>query len=323
MHRPGPVALLSLPWLMRVLVAISILAFLALLWAFVAIFRHIGRTRRRRRRALESSRNDLAPTPDRAIIAPPPPPVGVPEITFTDPEAPLPEVSFTDPRAPIHEPASPAFQPYVRPVETRQPASSATPIVIHNHKTEVALADEFVDTLPPPPPPSTAAIPPATRESTFSPIPAWPHFGFTPSRQAQPLRVPITAPAEPEQALAAEQAIEDHQISGRSPISPPEPIPYAGPSLTDSSASVNPARLPMLIHPPPPAVKPVYPSAYPAPPPEPVLEAEQPPRPPLPMRSGQHPTARADWAYFNKDMGDLSDPSPAGSRTKIRAAKSE
>jgi hypothetical protein len=54
---------------MRVLVAISILAFLALLWASIAIFQHIRRAQRRRRRSLESSDTNLSPTP------PLPPPV--------------------------------------------------------------------------------------------------------------------------------------------------------------------------------------------------------------------------------------------------------
>jgi len=33
------------------------------------------------------------------------------------------------------------------------------------------------------------------------------------------------------------------------------------------------------------------------------------------------PSRRTDWAYFNKDMGDLSDPAPAGSRPKIPAIR--
>jgi hypothetical protein len=76
----------------------------------------------------------------------------------------------------------------------------------------------------------------------------------------------------------------------------------------------------MLIHPPAPAIKPIYPSPYPA-----QQEAEEPPPsvPPVSPRPAHLPISRADWAYFNKDMGDLSDPAPAGSRSRIRIKNSE
>jgi hypothetical protein len=295
---------------MRVLVAISILAFLALLWACVAIFQHIRRTQRRRRRALEASRNDLTPTVPAALITPTPAAPVIPEITFHDPEAPLPEIAFTDSQAPIREPSPQAFQPYLRRSEFHRPAASPVPLVAHTLQPEIVPAEEFVDTLPPPPNPE----PP--RDAAFSPVPAWPHFGFTPARPAQPFRAPIIPTAEPELTLAAEQAMEDHQVSGRMPDPPAEPIPYAAPA--ESSASVTPARLPLVIHPPAPAVKPIYPSAHPT-----LAESTPPPPPPLPPRSGKHPVVRADWAYFNKDMGDLSDPAPAGSRTRVRINNSE
>jgi len=306
MHRPSPLALLSFMRLMRVLVAISILAFAALLWASIAIFRHIQRTRRRRRRALEAARNSLIPVVPVAIVAPPPPPPIVPEITFTDPEAPPPEITYTDPEPPVRELTPPAVQPYLRQAEARQ--VEVRPTDPRTQPEPAATAEEFLDTLPPP-------SSPALRESSFSPIPAWPHFGFTPSRPAQPLRSTITTPAEPEQALAAEQALEDQQISGRIPTPPPEPIPYAAPPLTESSSSVTPAaRGPIQIQPPAPAVKPLYPSAHPT-----LAESTPLPPPPLSPRSADQPLRRADWAYFNKDMGDLSDPAPAGSRSRIPA----
>lgn len=314
MHRSSPLALLSFMRLMRVLVAISILAFAALLWASIAIFRHIQRTRRRRRRALEAARNNLYlyPAVPVAIVVPPPPPPVVPEITFTDPEAPLPEITYTDPEPPVRELTPPAVQPYLRQAEPRQ--VEVRPTDSRPQPEPEATAEEFLDTLPPP-------TPPAPRDSSFSPIPAWPHFGFTPSRPAQPLRSPITIPAEPELALAAVQALEDQQVSGRMPTSPPEPIPYAAP--VESSASATPARLPMLIHPPPPAVKPVYPSPYPlqqgSQQPQAAEEPLPSPQPPVPLRPAHQPISRADWAYFNKDMGDLSDPAPAGSRSRIPA----
>ena len=269
MHSLGPLALLSLPRRMRVLVAISILAFLALLWASVAIFRHIRRAQRRRRRSLESSANSLSPTPpDRFVIAPPPSATVAPEITFTDPEAPVPEVAFTDTEAPIPEP-SPAYQPVLRLPERQnqsaQPILYATPAP---EPTTLATTEGFLDTLPPPPDPA------------LSPRPAWPHFGFTPAR----------------------------------PVASKEPIPYAAPPSGESSAAV--VRAPIEIQPPAPAVKPLYPSAHPT-----IAEAPPPPPPPVPQRSEPQPMRRVDWAYFNKDMGDLSDPAPAGSRPKIPAIR--
>jgi len=284
MHRLGAFALLSLPRRMRVLVAISILAFLALLWASIAIFRHIRRAHRRRRRFLESSQGNLNPVaPDRIVIAPPVAALqDVPEITFTDPEAPIPEVTFTDPEARLPEPASaaqPAFQPFLRQAEAHPLATQPpTRLDLTPEPESKATQNEFQDTLPPPPP--------EPRNTSQSPLPPWPHFGFTPSRST-------------------------------SSTDSTEPLPYAAPPVTESSAAVTPDRTPLEIQPPAPAVKPLYPPLNQQQP-----EAAPPPRP-MPQRAGQLPLRRIDLAYFNKDMGDLSDPVPAHSRPKTRSTSSK
>jgi hypothetical protein len=300
---------------MRVLVAISILAFAALLWASIAIYRHIRRTQRRRRRALEASLNNFVLPQPIAAIAPPVARPVVPEITFSDPEAPLPEVAFTDPRAPIRPPAAPAFQPYVRQAEPRPQSAPVLITLVDANPHQVSSADEFVDTLPPPPSTPTATTqpvhaaavpappaPPIPRDPSLSPIPAWPHFGFTPAPRPQPAVKPL-----PE---------DDFHEPARSPMPSPEPIPYAAPPLSESSATVAAARGPIQIQPPAPAIRPLYPSSHPT-------LAESTPPPPPPPRQGQQPMRRADWSYFNKDMGDLSDPPPAGSRPRIRIPNSE
>lgn len=301
---------------MRVLAAISILAFVALLWASIAAYRHIRRTQRRRRRSLEASLSHYVPPPPIAVITPPVAPPVVPEITFSDPEAPLPEVAFTDPKAPIRIPTPEVFQPYVRPVELRPQPAPFLITRVDTNSQHLASSDEFVDTLPPPPStPVTAPttvlshalsptpLPtPAPRDPTLSPLPAWPHFGFTPAPRIQPSVSPLSD--------------DDVHEAVRAPMPVPEPIPYAAPPLTESSSTVASARGPIQIQPPAPAIKPIYPS------PLPTL-AEAAPPPPLAPRHPQHPMRRADWAYFNKDMGDLSDPPPAGSRPRIRIPKSE
>jgi hypothetical protein len=282
--------LLSLPEGMRVLVAISILAFLALLWASIAIFRHIRRAHRRRRRFLESAGASLnAAPPERFVIAPAPTAPFSPEITFTDPEAPLPEVAFTDPEAPILEPMPPpAYQPYLR----QAPALQVDAQQVDAQQTEVRTPPlQPVQPIPYAAPASEPEIPTSTNafldsqppDPALSPLPAWPHFGFTPAR----------------------------------PIASKEPIPYAAPPPSDSSASMAAARPSIEFQPPAPAVKPLYPSSRP-----PVMET-----PPLASpfafhRSGQQPMPRSDRNYYNEDMGDLSDPAPAGSRPKVRIANS-
>jgi len=281
---------------MRVLLAISILAFLALLWASIAIFRHIRRAQRRRRRALEASASNLNPAPpDRLVIAPRPSAPIVPEITFTDPEAPLPEVTFTDPEAPIPAPTRPLYQPYsTSPPEVHQPVP-APPVSVVAYTPQPAPAATpiaIADTVPPPPA--------APRDPVRSPVTPWPHFGFTPSR---PVPQPDIVPPEE----------DDFRQWTPTPFPPPEPIPYAAPA--ESSASIAAVRAPIEIQPPSPAVRPIYPSAHPT-----VAEATPPAPPPIsttPQRPGGPAMRRADWAYFNKDMGDLSDPPPAGSRTRI------
>ncbi len=101
----APPALLFLPRLMRILLSISILAFVALLWATVSIAHHISSDRRRRR----SLRTRQASEPLALISS------AVAELRITEVFSPAPILS-TD----LQRPA-PASQP------ARQPATPAFP----------------------------------------------------------------------------------------------------------------------------------------------------------------------------------------------------
>jgi hypothetical protein len=278
---------------MRILLAISFVALIALLWAMVAIMQHVRRARRRRKRFLESvpaaSEHGLG-------LANMVPATKVPEMNFKDLAAPEPEF------LPTFEPAiAMAQSDFVDSVQ----AEAAEPEIS-------AAAEEQLE---------AAAAPPAI---------------FVPADE--PLTGPATADAEPEITAATEDFIEaeaaaepatseteivpehheedphqDEMDEVDATCAPSQTfvtnyIPYAAPAPAVATASITPSE-----------------DHYPAPP-------DHEPATPRVVRShsAKHPLAslvpqlnRPDWAYFNKDMGDLSDPEPRSVRPKMRPTNSD
>jgi hypothetical protein len=227
---------------MHILLAISVLAFAALLWATIAIANHIRRARRRRRRFMESTAQLAAQSPASPL-----------NLSQVIPKRSVPELSFTD----LAAPPPPIPEPEV---------------------TAAALADELpTDTEAATSEPELTV---AAEEQLETEVHPNPHFEPEP-------KAPIEAfVPEPEITLAAEEQLEDE-------ATPPEPE-----HVSMRASEFEPLQ-------PPPLTKPIR---------------TGPPKHPL--ASLIPPIERPDWAFFNKDMGDLSDPEPrSSSRPKIRIAK--
>lgn len=225
---------------MTILFAISVAAFVAIMWASISIARHVRRTRRRRVETPTGVVPTFSPEAARAAealaagawgrtsrpdwkAAPPPP---LPEEAHPEPE-PLP--------TPIRD-----FVPTMAPLKRPEPQPIAPP--------EPPPAREPIAAAPAPP-----AIP------APAPIPSVPEIRF-----------PLTS-----QRIASSAAIAvAREAALASAAAEPTPEPAPEPRSPQSSAS-QPATNFQLRRPPAPA-----------------------------------PDSRSDWAYFNKDMGDLRDPEP-------------
>jgi len=281
---------------MRILFVISILAFIALLWATVAIVQHVRRQRRRQRRFLESNgtlavQSTAAPLGITGL----PSKTSIPLLTFTDPAAPPPPL----PPPPVPGPVAEVQQ------EPEASVADELPVETEGATSEpevIQLADES---------PTTAASP----EPEIAPV-----------AEVQPAVEP-----EPESEITL--AIEEHleAESYTAPETIPEVQPHHEPDFTPEPEITAAAEEQLESEP---ASEPDTLSVEPEPAPEPEATQSTIPEPPplvRPIRSGppKHPLAqlvqplpRPDWAYFNKDMGDLSDPEPrSNGRPKLRTLK--
>ena len=155
------------------------------------------------------------------------------------------------------------------------------------------------------PPPAPAAFPFAQpREYAASSITAAPEPEVTLAAEEnleepqpapyipEPLSRPISSAPEPEITVAAEDNLEQTE---------PEPIAQPAPEPVYDEA----AKFPGFSYTKPRSLRPATPQKH-------------------PLASLVPPLERPDWAYFNKDMGDLSDPEPRhSSRPKIRVPHSD
>jgi len=278
---------------MRILFAISILAFIALLWASIAIVQHVRRQRRRRRRFLDST----ATLVSQSSTAP----LGIAHLS---PAQSIPELSFTDLAAPPPPPPPP-------PQETEAALADELPTETEAATSEPEATPALEVDVAPEPIAEAGTVSAAEVQPTVEPEPE-------PQRELEPevslaTEEHLEAEAAPE--LETQPEIEQHY----EPDFTPEPEIT---EIAEEQLETEAAPEPNIIASEPEA----------APEQEPV-QAAIPEPPPLvrPIRTGppKHPLAqlvqplhRPDWAYFNKDMGDLSDPEPrTDSRPKIRAFK--
>jgi hypothetical protein len=273
---------------MRILLAISFVALIALLWAMVAIMQHVRRARRRRRRFLESVPPPAGHGLGLANIIPV---TKVPEMNFKDLAAPEP------PPVPMDEPAiAPAHETYsteAAAIEVAEPEISAQ-------------AEEQLEAVSDPPRISAPAKEPLTEPATAE---AEPEItvdaeDFVEAEAAAEV-VPEPHAEEPQQA-EADASSEAPQIYATNYI------PYAAPAPAAASAANDASIATVEEH------GPAAPGHVPATPR--VVRSH----------SAKHPLAslvpqlnRPDWAYFNKDMGDLSDPEPRSVRPKMRPTNSD
>jgi len=175
------------------------------------------------------------------------------------------------------------------------------------------------------------AMPPLRSLADVAPLPA---------RFAAPLVVPRQSAEELADVAFTESIASRGQSFDSLPIAAPafvevprtaaaEPAPVAQvqlPRVPLRQPDLAPLRIMEVA--PETALRDIFPSA-PAFPTLAAAEAEAPPPPALrnmrrPVRSvhsqaeGARPANRPDWIYFNKDMGDLSDPAPSRIRVRSR-----
>lgn len=185
----------------------------------------------------------------------------------------------------------------------------------------------FTDLAAPPPPrpePVSVAdeLPVETEAATSEPeltLQTEEHLESKAQPETSPEPEPLQIDPEPEPEITAKA--EEQLEAEAEPTSEPEASPESETSPeTTTEATTEPQST-------------AQPEPIPETTPEP-FQAAIPEPPPLkrPIRIGPpkhllaqlvQPIHRPDWAYFNKDMGDLSDPEPrADTRPKIRIAKS-
>jgi len=275
---------------MRILLAISVLALAALLWATISIVRHIRKSRTRSRflRQMQSQIERHDPLP---IQVPAAPPVPLQHRTPTAAELSFAELAM---KSFAPEPVVPAPAP-LRNTPGQAPISSAGRAVSPQTSSAgalglIAAARKISQDIPQP------RMRPSGIRKAFG--------GATPSPAASlhPARI---------EALPA-------QPSFAAPITPrPELFPIAEPAKAAPPFSIDspewqPRKLPRPAEP----VAANAPLARPDPfLRRPVRSAPSPhPAPPFAL-----PLRRPDWVYFNKDMGDLSDPLPSRMRDRVRS----
>ena len=289
---------------MRILFAILILAVLALLWVSVAIARHVRRERRRRRRILASSpqkpgTNATPVTLDLSV----PVVVAGEEITFLDPSA--------------------------KPTPRATPLDGTT-VSLEGKRIEEATAIELetllAEPVPPPPiPTESEAVVPATSHE-FNDFHETEPVDFAPQaavQEEQPVLPEETVAPEniataPEQVPAPPEAVgllagSPEAVEPELVLAAPELVlaaieqPDAESAILEQSASTA-EETPLA------QAQAVSESSVPVPPPPRRPFRAVPPKHPL--ASLIPPIHRPDWAYFNKDMGDLSDPAPRAPRLR-------
>ena len=332
-------ALLFLPRLMRILLTISIFALAALLWAAVSIIQHIRHSRRRRilrvRQAtpvasvLGLSGLSLPPLarphsatsavdPDFAAfsfaaLAPRPTPAPL----YRSPAA---QINFVDRAAPPPPSPAPArLQPPVEmPLPVLPPPSNLHPSTVN--MTGLNSSPQVVaQTAPQSPVQRLVAILDAAHAIDVAPASA-PQFQhvqqvhdappssevFTELVPASPMEAPVAEPATPVASLPLQPAppllnpaILNSPLLASDRRPPTRALPlHTDPldQITQATASLDPANQPdTQLRRPVRSVHPAHPAA-------PFI-----------------PTRRPDWAYFNKDMGDLSDPVPSRIRDRARS----
>jgi hypothetical protein len=329
---------------MRVLLAISLLALMALLWVCVAMAHHVRRARRRSRRLAaveaETARGlgmlQLSAVPAMGeapamVFVEPPMAAGAfrPVEIAAGPLEPVPTAtaSATGERVEIFE--TPAPQGNSEPVIPPFKAVTQAPEVVSHIGAPADVPAAPVE-LAPAPALEAAPVEDATSfvETTFAetaPLPAMrsavePPAAVPPAERAQELRPVELRPAEPR------------------PVPPPTPVrPVLAPAPKPAdafpgfaAARTVPARAEAFVLAPAPVEKPIpaVAAAAKAAVPEPSPESDTFPGfynlKPKPadefpgFRSPAHarvssnfagrPMERRDWEHFNKDFGDLTDP---------------
>jgi len=302
----GPFLFAILTLAMRILLAMLMLALIAVLWATVAIGRHIYKSRRRAqilRERRPQSWADSIPTP-----------LALPPAGHSGPAA--AELSFAEVSMKSFSPQQTVIPAnFEIPVKTT-PASSQpsvpAPAPIPSAGRAVAPQSNAAGTL--------GLIAAARKLSQEMPLPQMRRSGSRPA--FDPPTLARQTPSEPLQPLP----IPSPEIFAQLPeigslVPTQQPVPSAESSATAftklASGSID---LPPRKQP-----QPAESIATPSPESSTVQSdpfLRRPVRsvhPPQAAPSFVLPLRRPDWAYFNKDMGDLSDPAPSRIRDRVRS----
>jgi len=291
--------LLSFSVTMRILLAISILVLAALLWATISIGRHIRKSRQRARFLREKQlRMELPvtlPIEEPAVPAVPVQHIAPTAADFSFAELAMKSLALTPLAA---APALPPPTP-LRPTPEQAPISAAGRTVAPQTTSAGALG----------------LIAAARKMSQDMPQPQMRPSGIRKAFVEAAATLPVlTSPPPPSALVEAlpQQPSFEAPVTPRPEFFPPLQPAEVAPFLSIDSPEWPPRKLSQPIEP--------IAAKTPTNQPDPLL--------PRPVRSvpSSHPSTpfvlplrRPDWAYFNKDMGDLSDPLPSRMRDRVRS----
>jgi hypothetical protein len=284
----------------------SALALVAVLWAMVSIGRHIY-TARRRARFLRDRRPqswaEPVPTPSPQIPAGNAAPTAA-EFSFAE----LAMKSFSAPQVPAPTPvdvplkassvASPALAPASAPMSSAGRAVAPQSVSV-GALGLIAAARKLSQDMPLPqvrPSGSRPAFDPSAMSRQIPPAPLQTSLAPSAEVVTQLPAIETFLPPLPALPLIEPTATAFTKLASNSLDLPPRKQPQPAESAAAKTPEVPAVQSdPFLRRP----VRSVHPP-HPAPPFA------------LPLR-------RPDWVYFNKDMGDLSDPTPSRIRDRVRS----
>lgn len=298
---------------MRILLTISIFALVSLLWAAVSIIQHIRRSRRRRRILRARQIQPVAGILGLSGIS-------LPVVRLSTPDRDFAEYSFAALAPRNIAPASPGPSP--QPISAKLPAQRHQPLEPFLPQSSI-LNPSTLDRYIPIAEQTQASQTPVQRlvailDAAHDSIPA------QTINRAQPIELTQAAAPEPPPQIEAPPHL---QVLAE--VVPTEFVPSitleAPPAELATPLESLPPELetPLLETPllasdrrPPSRALPAQPAAN-----EPDTQLRRPVRSVHPAHPAVPfiPTRRPDWVYFNKDMGDLSDPVPSRIRDRARA----
>jgi len=271
---------------MRILVAISVFVLVVLLWATVSIVRHI-RSSQRRSRFLRKTAPQFEAAPEPHPSKPVSQPVSEP--TFAD----LAARALAASAIPISTQNTPPL--------TRTPAESSSPAGVSSARRAVASQNSSAGAL--------GLIAQARKLSQDMPQP-----------QIRPsgTRKAVEAAPEPQPVLELQPLAALQPVAELKPAVVPQPALEPQPVLRIVEIPQVPQATPVAAEPLPEPLEPLpvaaKTSAFAG-----IPFLRRPVRSVQPAPAFTLPAHRPDWVYFNKDMGDLSDPSPSRIRDRVRS----